>query len=97
MGAASHGDPIVAWACATSPQTDSGVLGASTSTRLDLGDAVSQNLATYGNMQSDTESTAPFALRLTGLLTGRTRFAGTLYAAPFVDCGRFDFLSHVDL
>ena len=79
------------------PQTDSGVLGASTSTRLDLGDAVSLNLATYGNVQSDTESTAPFALHITGLSKGRTRFGGTLYAAPFVDCGRFDFLSRVDL
>lgn len=48
---------------------------------LDLGDAVILKLASYENMQGDTESTAPFALRIAGLSTGRTRFAGTLYAA----------------
>ena len=48
---------------------------------LDLGDIVILNVATCENMRGDTESTAPFALRLTGLTTGRTRFAGALYAA----------------
>lgn len=48
---------------------------------LDLEDAVILNLATYGNVLGDTESTVPFGLRVTGLSTGRTRFAGTLYAA----------------
>lgn len=39
------------------------------------------NVANYENVLGDTESTVPCALRLTGLTTGRTRFAGTLYAA----------------
>lgn len=56
-------------------------LAATVGLNLDLEDAVTLNLATYGNMLGDTESTVPFGLRVTGLSTGRTRFAGTLYAA----------------
>ena len=48
---------------------------------LDLGDAVMLNVATWENALGDRESTAPFALRITGLATGRTRYEGTLFAA----------------
>ena len=48
---------------------------------LDLGDVVILNVADFENRLGNTESTAPFALRIAGIATGRTRFAGTLYAA----------------